>query len=85
MESKLKEVPLSVERVPGTLSTASKSVQVNGAATVSLCFLTPVLLLLLLLFWGLVHFEVSSHRTQMTHKVLVEIVEHSVSDDFKQF
>ncbi|XP_065809640.1 la-related protein 4B-like isoform X1 [Labrus bergylta] len=30
---KLKEAPLSVERVPGTLSTASKSVQVNGAAT----------------------------------------------------
>lgn len=28
-----KEVQLSVERVPGTLSTASKSVQVNGAAT----------------------------------------------------
>uniref|UniRef100_A0A671Z4T4 La ribonucleoprotein 4B n=1 Tax=Sparus aurata TaxID=8175 RepID=A0A671Z4T4_SPAAU len=27
------EVQLSVERVPGTLSTASKSVQVNGAAT----------------------------------------------------
>lgn len=34
-EVKLKEVQLSVERVPGTLSTASKSVQVNGAATVS--------------------------------------------------
>ncbi|KAI3374173.1 hypothetical protein L3Q82_006041 [Scortum barcoo] len=32
-EAKAKEVPLSVERVPGTLSTASKSVQVNGAAT----------------------------------------------------
>uniref|UniRef100_A0A3Q3QQQ3 HTH La-type RNA-binding domain-containing protein n=1 Tax=Monopterus albus TaxID=43700 RepID=A0A3Q3QQQ3_MONAL len=32
-EVKLKEIPLSVERVPGTLSTASKSVQVNGAAT----------------------------------------------------
>lgn len=32
---KPKEVQLSVERVPGTLSTASKSVQVNGAATVS--------------------------------------------------
>uniref|UniRef100_A0A8D0A6C6 La ribonucleoprotein 4B n=1 Tax=Sander lucioperca TaxID=283035 RepID=A0A8D0A6C6_SANLU len=30
---KSKEVQLSVERVPGTLSTASKSVQVNGAAT----------------------------------------------------
>uniref|UniRef100_H2SFY8 La ribonucleoprotein 4B n=1 Tax=Takifugu rubripes TaxID=31033 RepID=H2SFY8_TAKRU len=30
---KQKEVPLSVERVPGTLSIASKSVQVNGAAT----------------------------------------------------
>lgn len=35
-EVKPKEVQLSVERVPGTLSTASKSVQVNGAATVSL-------------------------------------------------
>lgn len=34
-EVKPKEVQLSVERVPGTLSTASKSVQVNGAATVS--------------------------------------------------
>ncbi|TMS09349.1 La-related protein 4B [Larimichthys crocea] len=32
-ELKPKEVQLSVERVPGTLSTASKSVQVNGAAT----------------------------------------------------
>ncbi|XP_047445790.1 la-related protein 4B isoform X2 [Mugil cephalus] len=32
-EAKSKEVQLSVERVPGTLSTASKSVQVNGAAT----------------------------------------------------
>ncbi|KAA8587620.1 hypothetical protein FQN60_016482 [Etheostoma spectabile] len=32
-EVKAKEVQLSVERVPGTLSTASKSVQVNGAAT----------------------------------------------------
>uniref|UniRef100_A0A665XG98 HTH La-type RNA-binding domain-containing protein n=1 Tax=Echeneis naucrates TaxID=173247 RepID=A0A665XG98_ECHNA len=32
-EVKPKEVQLSVERVPGTLSTASKSVQVNGAAT----------------------------------------------------
>ncbi|XP_069367659.1 la-related protein 4B isoform X13 [Paralichthys olivaceus] len=32
-EAKPKEVQLSVERVPGTLSTASKSVQVNGAAT----------------------------------------------------
>ncbi|XP_027875991.1 la-related protein 4B isoform X3 [Xiphophorus couchianus] len=32
-EAKPKEAPLSVERVPGTLSTASKSVQVNGAAT----------------------------------------------------
>nr|XP_057935603.1 la-related protein 4B isoform X1 [Doryrhamphus excisus] len=32
-ELKIKEVQLSVERVPGTLSTASKSVQVNGAAT----------------------------------------------------
>ncbi|XP_037313821.2 la-related protein 4B [Pungitius pungitius] len=32
-EVKPKEAPLSVERVPGTLSTASKSVQVNGAAT----------------------------------------------------
>uniref|UniRef100_A0A8D0DCK4 La ribonucleoprotein 4B n=1 Tax=Sander lucioperca TaxID=283035 RepID=A0A8D0DCK4_SANLU len=32
-EVKSKEVQLSVERVPGTLSTASKSVQVNGAAT----------------------------------------------------
>lgn len=36
MEVKPKEVQLSVERVPGTLSTASKSVQVNGAATVSI-------------------------------------------------
>lgn len=35
-ELKPKEVQLSVERVPGTLSTASKSVQVNGAATVSI-------------------------------------------------
>lgn len=35
-EVKPKEVQLSVERVPGTLSTASKSVQVNGAATVSI-------------------------------------------------
>lgn len=34
-EVKPKEAQLSVERVPGTLSTASKSVQVNGAATVS--------------------------------------------------
>lgn len=34
-EVKQKDVQLSVERVPGTLSTASKSVQVNGAATVS--------------------------------------------------
>lgn len=33
-EMKQKEAPLSVERVPGTLSIASKSVQVNGAATV---------------------------------------------------
>lgn len=33
-ETKQKEAPLSVERVPGTLSIASKSVQVNGAATV---------------------------------------------------
>ncbi|KAG7234353.1 hypothetical protein INR49_004875 [Caranx melampygus] len=33
VEVKPKEVQLSVERVPGTLSTASKSVQVNGAAT----------------------------------------------------
>ncbi|XP_060939772.1 la-related protein 4B isoform X2 [Limanda limanda] len=33
MEVKPKEVQLSVERVPGSLSTASKSVQVNGAAT----------------------------------------------------
>ncbi|XP_037538353.1 la-related protein 4B isoform X1 [Nematolebias whitei] len=32
-EVKPKEVQQSVERVPGTLSTASKSVQVNGAAT----------------------------------------------------
>ncbi|KAM9322482.1 la-related protein 4B isoform 2-T2 [Pholidichthys leucotaenia] len=32
-EVKPKEVQLTVERVPGTLSTASKSVQVNGAAT----------------------------------------------------
>ncbi|XP_057713770.1 la-related protein 4B-like [Corythoichthys intestinalis] len=32
-EVKPKEVPLFVERVPGTLSTTSKSVQVNGAAT----------------------------------------------------
>uniref|UniRef100_A0A3Q3BRH5 La ribonucleoprotein 4B n=1 Tax=Kryptolebias marmoratus TaxID=37003 RepID=A0A3Q3BRH5_KRYMA len=32
-EVKPKEVQPSVERVPGTLSTASKSVQVNGAAT----------------------------------------------------
>uniref|UniRef100_A0A3P9Q592 La ribonucleoprotein 4B n=1 Tax=Poecilia reticulata TaxID=8081 RepID=A0A3P9Q592_POERE len=32
-EAKPKEAPPSVERVPGTLSTASKSVQVNGAAT----------------------------------------------------
>ncbi|XP_061776718.1 la-related protein 4B-like isoform X1 [Nerophis ophidion] len=32
-EVKLKEVQLSAERVPGTLCTASKSVQVNGAAT----------------------------------------------------
>uniref|UniRef100_A0A7N6F972 HTH La-type RNA-binding domain-containing protein n=1 Tax=Anabas testudineus TaxID=64144 RepID=A0A7N6F972_ANATE len=32
-EVRPKEVQLSVERVPGTLSTASKSVQVNGAAT----------------------------------------------------
>ncbi|XP_041847618.1 la-related protein 4B isoform X2 [Melanotaenia boesemani] len=32
-EVKPKEVQLSVERVSGTLSTASKSVQVNGAAT----------------------------------------------------
>ncbi|XP_075994042.1 la-related protein 4B [Genypterus blacodes] len=32
-EMKPKEVLLSVERVPGTLSTTSKSVQVNGAAT----------------------------------------------------
>ncbi|XP_044225172.1 la-related protein 4B isoform X3 [Thunnus albacares] len=32
-EVKPKEAQLSVERVPGTLSTASKSVQVNGAAT----------------------------------------------------
>lgn len=35
-EAKQKEAPLSVERVPGTLSIASKSVQVNGAATVSI-------------------------------------------------
>ncbi|XP_040000038.1 la-related protein 4B isoform X3 [Xiphias gladius] len=33
MEVKPKESQLTVERVPGTLSTASKSVQVNGAAT----------------------------------------------------
>ncbi|XP_026169750.1 la-related protein 4B isoform X2 [Mastacembelus armatus] len=32
-EVKPKEVQPSVERIPGTLSTASKSVQVNGAAT----------------------------------------------------
>uniref|UniRef100_A0A668ADG3 La ribonucleoprotein 4B n=1 Tax=Myripristis murdjan TaxID=586833 RepID=A0A668ADG3_9TELE len=32
-EVKQKEVQVTVERVPGTLSTASKSVQVNGAAT----------------------------------------------------
>ncbi|KAM4605022.1 la-related protein 4B [Polymixia lowei] len=32
-EVKQKEAQASVERVPGTLSTASKSVQVNGAAT----------------------------------------------------
>ncbi|KAM4728297.1 la-related protein 4B [Anableps anableps] len=32
-EAKPKEAQPSVERVPGTLSTASKSVQVNGAAT----------------------------------------------------
>uniref|UniRef100_H3CG43 HTH La-type RNA-binding domain-containing protein n=1 Tax=Tetraodon nigroviridis TaxID=99883 RepID=H3CG43_TETNG len=32
-EMKQKEAPLSVERVPRTLSIASKSVQVNGAAT----------------------------------------------------
>ncbi|XP_038159153.1 la-related protein 4B isoform X1 [Cyprinodon tularosa] len=32
-EVKLKEAQPSVERVPGTLSTSSKSVQVNGAAT----------------------------------------------------
>ncbi|XP_067385448.1 la-related protein 4B isoform X1 [Channa argus] len=32
-EVRPKEVQMSVERVPGTLSTASKSVQVNGAAT----------------------------------------------------
>lgn len=37
-EVRPKEVQLSVERVPGTLSTASKSVQVNGAATVSIDF-----------------------------------------------
>lgn len=37
-ELKQKEA-LSVERVPGTLSTASKSVQVNGAATVRVDFL----------------------------------------------
>lgn len=37
-EVKPKELQLSVERVPGTLSTASKSVQVNGAATVSIDF-----------------------------------------------
>lgn len=37
-EARPKEVQLSVERVPGTLSTASKSVQVNGAATVSIDF-----------------------------------------------
>lgn len=35
-EVRPREVQLSVERVPGTLSTASKSVQVNGAATVSI-------------------------------------------------
>lgn len=35
-EIKQKEAPPLVERVPGTLSIASKSVQVNGAATVSL-------------------------------------------------
>ncbi|XP_056149436.1 la-related protein 4B [Lampris incognitus] len=35
LEVKQKEVQTSVERVPGTLSTASKSVQVNGAATES--------------------------------------------------
>lgn len=37
-EVKPKEVQPSVERVPGTLSTASKSVQVNGAATVRIDF-----------------------------------------------
>lgn len=35
-ETRQKEATLSVERVPGTLSIASKSVQVNGAATVSI-------------------------------------------------
>ena len=45
-----KEVHSAVERVPGSLSTASKSVQVNGAATVSthpsLSSLTPLFFLL---------------------------------------
>lgn len=41
-EVKPKEVQMSVERVPGTLSTASKSVQVNGAATVSIDFFLTV-------------------------------------------
>lgn len=41
-EVKPKEAQLSVERVPGTLSTASKSVQVNGAATVSINPSSPV-------------------------------------------
>lgn len=44
-EVKPKEVQLSVERVPGTLSTASKSVQVNGAATVSIDFFFSFLML----------------------------------------
>jgi hypothetical protein len=45
-----KEVHSAVERHPGSLSTASKSVQVNGAATVSthpsLSSLTPLFFLL---------------------------------------
>lgn len=45
VEVKPKEVQLSVERVPGTLSTASKSVQVNGAATVSIDFFFSFLML----------------------------------------
>lgn len=42
-----KEVQLSVERVPGTLSTASKSVQVNGAATVSTQYILSIMFLIL--------------------------------------